>query len=436
MTGQSENQMRTPGVSFNPADSGLYAGRITPAGAGAIAVIAVVGFMARTCVTQLCTRAENLPVKGITRAALRFQGREIDDALVVCREEYHFEIHAHGGMAVVEQILAALQMAGATVREAFENLPAYQPLQGDQPVSPVPAILNEVLAVLPGLDNPYAVRLLAGQHTQGLAAWATQSVTRLKHSSQADALWRVQTQARWILEKSTFFRHFITPPRIALIGRPNAGKSTLMNTLAGRPASITSDLAGTTRDWVDVTIRLTAGEVSLNAIVVDTAGMRATDDPLERESILRSHQQTLHADITVLVLDGSQSDEHVHAVPDLSGDSRVIYAVNKTDLRVNDKRLIKHDRNVTVCISALNGGGIEELHSAILKALGVWNCPLHSPLVWTPRQRNLLKMISIAPSGASVLTLLTELCGAREQLPEWRGVVMFSGQTAVRGNFT
>ena len=411
MTGQLENQMRSVAAGMAACDSGLYAARITPAGAGAIAVIAVVGLTARSCVAQLCARGKTLPVKGLTRATLRFQAREIDDALVVCRGEYHFEIHAHGGVAVVEQILAALEAAGATVRESLENLPVPQALQGDQTVSPAPAILNEVLAVLPGLDNSFAVRLLANQHIQGLGAWAAASVTRLKNSSHGDALWHVQTQAQWILEKSTFLQHFITPPRIALIGRPNAGKSTLINTLAGRSASITSDLAGTTRDWVDVIIRLTAGELSLNAVVVDTAGMRVTDDPLEHESILRSHQQTLHADITVWVIDGTQRDESVPAGLDLNGPSRVIYAVNKTDLGVNDKHFRTPARDATVHISALNGTGVEDLHDAILKALGVWNCPTQSPLVWTPRQRNLLEIIASTPSGAFVLARLAELFG-------------------------
>ena len=411
MTKKLENRMSRNTAGMATSGSGLYAVRITPAGAGAIAVIAVVGSAARPCVMQLCTRAKDLAGKSMARATLRFKGREIDDALVVCREECHFEIHAHGGVAVVEQILSALDAAGATVWDGFENLPNHQPLQDGQTASPAPAILNEVLTALPGLDNSFAVRLLASQHIQGLGAWAGRSAARLKNSSHIDALWRVQSQARWILEKSTFFRHFITPPRIALIGRPNAGKSTLINTLAGRSASITSDLAGTTRDWVDVMIRITAGDVSLNAVVVDTAGMRCTDDPLERESILRSHQQTLHADITVWVIDGTQRDESVPAGLDLNGPSRVIYALNKTDLGIHDKHFITRDRHAMVCISALTGTGVEELHEAILKALGVWNCSPQSPLVWTPRQRNLLEIISGTLGSAVVLTLLRELCG-------------------------
>ena len=276
-------------VPAGTPDNGVYAGRITAMAAGAIAVIAVVGVAARHSVAELCSRVKNIPVKGISRATLMFQGQAIDDALIVCRDEQHFEIHAHGGTAVVEQILAALQSTGATVRDPFDMILPDQAIGRHQHSSPAPAILNEGLAALPGVNNVYAVRLLAGQHEQGLAAWAARGVKCLKAASDSKPLWRVQTQAQWIMERSCFFRHFLKPPRIALIGQPNAGKSTLLNALAGRPASITSEVAGTTRDWVDVTIRLTAEDISLNAVVVDTAGMRETDDPLEIESILRSH---------------------------------------------------------------------------------------------------------------------------------------------------
>jgi|GEM_PF-514152 len=393
-------------------DNLVYAGRITSVAAGAIAVIAVVGVAARHSVAEVCSRAKNIPVKGITRATLMFQGQAIDDALIVCRDEQHFEIHAHGGTAVVEQILAALQSTGATVRDPLDMIPPYQAIGRHQHISPAPAILNEVLAALPGVDNIYAVRLLAGQHEQGLAAWAARGVKRLKAASDSESLWRVQTQAQWIMERSRFFQHFLKPPRIALIGQPNAGKSTLLNALAGRPASITSEVAGTTRDWVDVTIRLTAEDISLNAIVVDTAGTRETDDPLEIESILRSHQQTSNADVVVVVMDGKRDSWHVTDSMGLTAGHRMVYAVNKTDLPIQSNIAFKHAEESTVYISALTGDGMGALHSAILKALGVWHAFVGAPIVWTRRQGTILEMLARAQSSAEASILLEQLCGA------------------------
>ena len=393
-------------------DNGVYAGRITAVAAGAIAVIAVMGVAARHSVAELCSRAKNIPVKGIARATLTFQGQAIDDALIVCRDEQHFEIHAHGGTAVVEQILAALQSTGATVRDPFDIIPPYQAIGRHQHISPAPAILNEVLAALTGVDNIYTVQLLACQHEQGLAAWAARGVKCLKAASDSEALWRAQTQAQWIMERSCFFRHCLKPPRIALIGQPNAGKSTLLNALAGRPASITSEVAGTTRDWVDVTVRLTAEDISLNAIVVDTAGMRDTDDPLEIESILRSHQQTSNADIVVVVMDGTRDSWHVTDSVGLTAGHRIVYAVNKTDLPIKSSSALKHAEESTVYISALTGDGMGALHSAILKALGVWHAFAGAPIVWTRRQGAILEMLARVRSSAGASILLEELCGA------------------------
>ena len=92
------------------------------------------------------------------------------------------------------------------------------------------------------------------------------------------------------------------PPRVAIIGVPNAGKSTLANRLFAQERSITADLPGTTRDWV--------GEIAnvdgLAVMLVDTPGLRHTDDPIESEAIRRSKGQIERADLVVLVLDVTQ----------------------------------------------------------------------------------------------------------------------------------
>lgn len=392
---------------------GAHVQRLTAGTAGAIAVIAVTGGGARNCLAEICGRATTLPVNGVSRGTLMFHGQAVDDALIVCRHERHFEIHAHGGTAVVEQIFAALQSAGATIHDPRDGVAFHQALDGDLRAAAAPAILNEVLAVLPRLDNRFALQLLSNQHENGLAAWAYASHRCLRAANDATALWRVQTQAQWLIECSDVLRHFLQPPRVVLVGQPNAGKSTLLNALAGRWASITSDVAGTTRDWVDVTVRVTAADISLNAIMVDTAGIRATDDPLEMESILRSHRQTALADVVIVVLDGTIDERDVSHWAAVNQRHRTIYAVNKMDLGSQPHRAPKLAEDESVCISALTGDGIEALHAAILKALGLWQYSVTTPMLWTQRQRAILTNVSSARDGFIASMLLDELCGAR-----------------------
>ncbi len=392
--------------------------RLTARTAGAIAVIAVTGKGAGECVGQLWHSAPQLSAGVVKRAALTFQGQEIDDALIVCRNSQYFEIHAHGGTAVVEQILDALRTAGAEAMPPNPLEKELLALAGVHSRGLAPAILREVLAALPEIDNSFALHLLANQHEQGLALWAQRSARLLREWPNVESLWHVQAQAQWILQCEKFLRHFLHPPRIALIGQPNAGKSTLLNTLAGRSASITSDTAGTTRDWVDVTVRLTAGAISLNAVVVDTAGIRATADPLERESILRSHQQTQHADVVVLVLDGAaQESTALAAEHQASGSSPSswIYAINKMDIARNysGKELPVSPRSVG--ISALRGEGMGDLHQAILESLGVLDCNPAMALVWTARQREIIHAISMVGSGKAAMALLADLAGIPRQ---------------------
>ena len=123
--------------------------------------------------------------------------------------------------------------------------------------------------------------------------------------------------------------------RVAIMGPPNAGKSTLANALLGRAVSITSEQAGTTRDWVDAQAVLVAGDgalaVHVPVVLVDTAGVRNTPDELERESIRRAHHQAAAADVLVLLLDGTRavSAEETEL---LERYDRAVVAVNKMDV--------------------------------------------------------------------------------------------------------
>ena len=132
---------------------------------------------------------------------------------------------------------------------------------------------------------------------------------------------------------------------VALVGAPNAGKSTLLNQLAGREAAITSEIAGTTRDVIEV--RMDIG--GLPVTFLDTAGLRDTDDLLELAGIDRALQRARAADLRVFLTDGEQ-------VPGLTPEGDDLVVVAKADT----KSVV-----TGLAVSGLTGAGVPELMARI-----------------------------------------------------------------------
>ena len=154
--------------------------------------------------------------------------------------------------------------------------------------------------------------------------------------------------------------------RAAIIGRPNAGKSSLLNQLLGHDRAIVSPVAGTTRD----TIEETANIRGLPVVFVDTAGLRDSGDAIELEGIRRSRQALVRADVILHVLDASEpmTDADRNYLAEFAGRKRLLVG-NKSDL---PRRLdaLASTESAWVAVSCLTGEGIEALKDAI-KSL-VW----------------------------------------------------------------
>ena len=155
--------------------------------------------------------------------------------------------------------------------------------------------------------------------------------------------------------------------RAAIIGRPNAGKSSLLNQLLGRDRAIVSPIAGTTRD----TIEETANIRGLPVVFIDTAGLRESQDEIEREGIRRSRESLAQAELILHVLDASEvltaADKNYFAE---FADKKTILVRNKTDLPVKLEIKNQKSENKIVDVCCLSGKGLEVLKDEI-KAL-VW----------------------------------------------------------------
>ena len=149
-----------------------------------------------------------------------------------------------------------------------------------------------------------------------------------------------------------------------IVGKPNAGKSSLLNTLVGQERAIVTDIAGTTRDILEEQIRLRG--ISLN--VIDTAGIRETDDVVEQIGVNKSREYVEKADLVIYVVDSSTPlDENDEEIIASIQDKNAIILLNKSDLhQVTTKEMLKEkiDRK-TIEISAKEQTGIEELETAI-----------------------------------------------------------------------
>ena len=152
---------------------------------------------------------------------------------------------------------------------------------------------------------------------------------------------------------------------VVLAGRPNAGKSSLMNALAGYDAAIVTDMAGTTRDVLRERIQLDGMPLH----IIDTAGLRDTDNQVEQEGIRRAQQEIVKADKVLLLLD-SQDIDHQDALDYLPEGVRWVRIFNKIDLSGHQPALIEHAEGVDIYLSVKTGAGLALLRDYLKRSAG------------------------------------------------------------------
>jgi len=370
----------------------------TPVGRGGIGVVRLSGPRVPDIAKSVLGR---LPApRHATLAAFRdLRGERIDEGLALYFPAPHsytgeamLELQGHGGPVVLQTLLGACLEAGARVGEPGEfTRRAF--LEGKLDLAQAEAVADLIDAAsreaarsaLRSLSGEFsaAVRALVARLTElrvlteAMLDFPEEDVDSLHRTDAAGRLAAVRADLIDLLAKSRQGSLLATGIRVVLAGRPNVGKSSLLNRLAGEERAIVTPLAGTTRDALREPIEI--GGVPI--ILVDTAGLRPSRDEIERLGMERTRLELASAAVVLAVFEAGAS---AGPLDDLPAGAARIDVFNKLDLAL--RFVPTGGQHPAVAVSAKTGAGMDALRAAILRAAG-WSSTGES--VFLARQRHL-----------------------------------------------
>ena len=153
---------------------------------------------------------------------------------------------------------------------------------------------------------------------------------------------------------------------VTIAGKPNAGKSSLLNALTKQPSAIVTDIAGTTRDVLKETIHIDGMPLH----IIDTAGLHNSNNIIEQEGIRRAHTEINNADVVLLIYDAKDKLADLSILPEAVKNKPIIYIRNKIDLLKAKAKINEVENQTEVSLSAKNGDGIDLLRQALSEVAG------------------------------------------------------------------
>lgn len=392
----------------------LIAAIATGAAPTGVGMIRLSGFGAIEAVSALFTPQQGAPLGERPDRQLVYgtvadcEGRLLDRALAfVSRAPHSYtgeetaELQCHGSPMLLSLLLEALFSLGARqalpgefTKRAFLNgkldlmqaeavidlIDAETPSAARQAASQLEGALSRrVSDIYDGLVNLMA-------HFYAVLDYPDEDIDLFRQETISHALSLARAQTDALLQTYTRGRQITKGIPCVILGKPNVGKSSLLNALSGYARAIVTDLPGTTRDTIEA--RVTVGGVLLR--LIDTAGLRETEDLVEQLGVLRSRAAVEEAELCLLMLDSSLplSEEDYAAIELAKSVPHCILLLNKSDKPAAvQSELLKQEFPHMISLSAKSGEGLSALEETVQALFPFGAQPSSTPLLTNARQQ-------------------------------------------------
>ena len=371
------------------SDRDTIAAIATAPGRGAIGVVRVSGRALNAFISAICGALE--PRRATHRVFREDSGDLIDEGIAIHFAAPHsytgedvLEIQGHGGPVVLQQLLRRCLQLGARLAEPGEfTRRAF--LNGKLDLTQAEAVIDVIDAssaqalrcALRSLQGDFSreVHRLTGLLTElrvrveSTIDFPEEDVAEMSRDKTQAGLEHLRTAITALLAATRQGAVLREGLHVVLAGKPNVGKSSLLNALAGEDLAIVTAIPGTTRDAIRQTISLDGVPIE----ITDTAGLRDTVDPVERAGIDRARAMIRRADALVIVADATQGaapldyDASLRGLPEAIPRIRIM---NKIDLLERAPGVEEAAEGPVIWMSALTGAGMGELKRALLKIAG------------------------------------------------------------------
>nr|WP_211167339.1 tRNA uridine-5-carboxymethylaminomethyl(34) synthesis GTPase MnmE [Aromatoleum evansii] len=416
----------------------------TAPGRGGIGVIRVSGAALVPMARALTGKTPEPRTAGFARF-LDGEGRAIDEGLLLYfpapnsfTGEDVLELQGHGGPVVMQMLLARCVELGARLAEPGEfSRRAF--LNGKMDLTQAEAVADLIEASTVAAARS-ALRSLSGAFSdemhritdalidlrmlvEATLDFPEEEVEFLEKARALERLVGIRSQLVDVLDRARQGALLRTGMNVVLVGRPNVGKSSLLNCLAGEERAIVTEIAGTTRDALRETIAIEGIPIH----VIDTAGLRETEDPVEKIGVERTWREIGRADVILRMVDArsgeGEPDEAIDAA--LPAGVERITVHNKIDLCGMAPERREAEGRVAVYLSAQRGEGVDLLRAELLRVAG-WHA--HGEDVVLARERHLAALraalghVEAAQLQSAALELFAEeLRQAQERIGEITG---------------